>query len=236
MRWPTLAACSLFSLALIANSEAARQNAIPADETITGPARILDGDTIDITGTRVRLYGIDAPEMGQKCRGGFFGSWRCGSQAASTLARLIDRRDVRCERRGIDKYGRTLARCFIDTTDLAGEMVRRGMAWAFTRYSQDYVAIEQQARAARVGIWRADNKPAWDYRASQWQDAVPGAPNGCAIKGNVNARGERIYHMPWQPFYGKVRMDATDIAARGKRWFCNETEALAAGWRPAYVR
>ena len=56
------------------------------------------------------------------------------------------------------------------------------------------------------------------------------APQGCAIKGNVTAHG-KIYHMPWSPWYARIKMDPD----KGRRWFCTEAEAVAAGWRPANV-
>jgi hypothetical protein len=109
-------------------------------------------------------------------------------------------------------------------------MVRRGLAWAFVRYSRSYVHVETEARAARVGIWSGSAQPPWDYRAERWSVAEvgPGAPKGCPIKGNVTANG-RIYHLPWSPWYGRIHMDQ----AKGKRWFCSEDEAIAAGWRAA---
>ena len=111
--------------------------------------------------------------------------------------------------------------------DINAEMVRLGMAWAFVRYSQVYVGLEAEARHAHAGIWDGDATPAWDYRAGRWQEAQAATPSGCVIKGNVNGNG-RIYHMPWSPWYEKVRMDG-----HGKRWFCSEAEAVEAGWRPA---
>ena len=128
----------------------------------------------------------------------------------------------------MDKYGRTLATCHVGPLDINAEMVRRGLAWAFVKYSQTYVAIEAEARAKRVGIFQTETMTAWDYRAGSWRVAEQKAPAGCAIKGNVTANG-RIYHMPWSPWYDKIRMDLD----KGKRWFCSEEEAIAAGWRPA---
>ena len=199
---------------------------------IVGAARVIDGDTIVIDGTRIRLEGIDAPEAGQSCQRKWFGAWSCGTVATAALAKLIDGRTIACEGRGLDKYGRTLGVCFAGGVELNAEMVRRGYAWAFVRYSSAYVAHEAEARAAKAGIWEGLAQPAWDFRAGRWQVAETAAPEGCAIKGNVTGSG-RIYHMPWSPWYDKVRMD--DMG-KGKRWFCSETEALAAGWRPAQTR
>jgi hypothetical protein len=178
----------------------------------------------------VRLEGIDAPEAGQLCRTRLGHAWPCGRRATAFLERLVGSSTVQCHFKGVDKYGRMLGHCLADGRDLNAEMVRHGMAWAFVRYSQAYVALEAEARLRRIGIWDGEAVPAWDYRAGRWLAAEPVAPSGCAIKGNVTAHG-RIYHMPWSPWYDKVKMDTE----KGKRWFCSETDALAAGWRPAQV-
>lgn len=202
--------------------------AVPSRATITGHAHVIDGDTIAIGGMRIRLEGIDAPETGQTCTLANGGSWPCGRKAAQELIRMIGHEPVTCEERGLDKYRRVLGVCWAGDVAINAEMVRRGYAWAFVRYSQAYVGQESQARAAKAGIWQGAAQPAWDFRAGSWTSAEPAAPAGCAIKGNVTATG-RIYHMPWSPWYDKVKMDGD----RGKRWFCSEAEALSAGWRPA---
>lgn len=201
--------------------------ATTARATLSGSARIIDGDTLDIAGERVRLEGIDAPETAQRCPHRSFGTWACGKAATQMLQRLIAHRTVRCQSHGSDKYGRTLGVCFVDGRDVNAAMVRKGFAWAFVKYSRSYVEEEKEARAERVGIWQREAEPAWDYRKKRWNGAQTTAPRGCAIKGNVSANG-RIYHMPWSRWYAKVRLDP----ARGERWFCSEAEALAAGWRP----
>lgn len=207
----------------------------PSPSAITGPVRVVDGDTIVLGQTRIRLEGIDAPESGQTCKRRWLGSWACGTVATAALARMIEGHEVFCEPAGLDKYGRTLATCFAGGIDVNAEMVRQGMAWAYVKYSVRYVTHEAEARAQKIGIWQGEAQPAWDYRAAQWQKNASIAPEGCAIKGAVTKNG-RIYHMPWSPWYDKVKIDA-DPAKRGeRRWFCNEAEAVAAGWRPAMTR
>ena len=194
---------------------------------VAGLAKVVDGDTIVLNDTRIRLEGIDAPEAGQTCKRRLIGSWACGTAATGALAGLIEGKPVRCEPQGLDKYGRTLGVCFLDQQDVNAWMVRQGHAWAFVKYSTSYVKEEAQARAQHIGIWQGEAIPAWDYRAQRWAKVEEQAPQGCAIKGNVTAHG-KIYHMPWSPWYAQIRMDAE----KGKRWFCTEAEAVAAGWRP----
>jgi endonuclease YncB( thermonuclease family) len=194
---------------------------------LSGSVRVIDGDTIVVNDTRVRLEGIDAPESSQTCKRKWVGSWSCGSAATAALEKLVEGKTVSCEARGLDKYGRTLGVCFADGKDINALMVRQGYAWAFVKYSTSYVQEEAAAKAEGIGIWQGEAIPAWEYRAQRWAGAEPQAPEGCAIKGNITKNG-KIYHMPWSPWYAQVRIEPD----KGKRWFCTEAEALAAGWRP----
>lgn len=202
---------------------------------IAGFASVVDGDTLELEGRRIRLEGIDAPELAQSCGRKWLGSWSCGTAAASELANLIGKQELACESQGQDKYGRTLGVCYAGDTDINAEMVRRGFAWAFVKYSQSYVEAETQARAQRAGIWQGDAEPAWVFRQKKWDHVADAAPKdmpaGCTIKGNISQNGN-VYHMPWSPWYARITVDAS----RGERWFCSETEAQAAGWRPAATR
>lgn len=196
--------------------------------TVVGPVRVVDGDTLDIGAQRIRLEGIDAPELSQSCTASSGATWPCGRAATAALRKLTEGKDVACDSRGLDKYGRMLGVCFEDGVEINAEMVRMGLAWAFVKYSQAYVSIEAEAHKAKVGLWQGPAEPAWDYRRHEWANAEQTAPKGCAIKGNVSAKG-RIYHLPWSPWYDRV----TVKTERGERWFCSESEAIVAGWRPA---
>jgi endonuclease YncB( thermonuclease family) len=225
LRW--LVACALAGVAVFSLSSPSAPGAptaVTAD--IAGPASIVDGDTLDIGGQRVRLDGIDAPESAQTCSKRWAGSWDCGKAATRALGALINGHHVSCRSSGTDKYGRMLGVCSVEGTELNAALVRAGMAWAFVKYSTAYVAAEKQAKAAQAGVWQADTEAPWLFREKRWQVAEQAAPSGCAIKGNVTGNGQ-IYHMPWSPWYHKVKVEA----ARGERWFCSEAEAQKAGWR-----
>ena len=196
--------------------------------TLAGPARVVDGDTIDVGGQRIRLEGIDAPETAQTCGTSNGATWPCGREATKALQALLSNADVACDSRGNDKYGRMLGTCFADGKDVNASMVKNGYAWAFLKFSSTYMAEEKAAQEARLGIWQGPSQPAWEFRHNGWQTAEATAPDGCAIKGNISPSGQ-IYHMPWSPWYDKVKVDT----GRGERWFCSEAEAQAAGWRPA---
>lgn len=182
---------------------------------------IVDGDTFDLHGVRIRLNGIDAPEFGQHC-----GSWDCGADALDALEHLILSGPVICENLGDDGYGRVIARCAVEGKDIGAAMVSSGLAYAFVKYSEDYVAVEAAARQSGIGLWQDDFQRPWDFRAEKWASAEQEAPDGCPIKGNISDNGQ-IYHAPWSPWYKKTRINE----AKGERWFCSEAEAVAAGWR-----
>jgi endonuclease YncB( thermonuclease family) len=189
--------------------------------------RVVDGDTLEVDGEKVRLYGIDAPEAGQACtkRGG--GTWPCGKAAIGAVERIVAAGELACDDRGRDDFGRTLAVCTAGGAELNRALVDDGFAWSFRRYSHDYDEAEDAAHARGVGIWQAETEPAWQYRAHRWEAAAQQAPAGCPIKGNISREGERIYHAPWSPWYGRTKVNV----AAGERWFCDEGEAVAAGWR-----
>jgi endonuclease YncB( thermonuclease family) len=197
-------------------------------ESLTGVASVIDGDTLDIHGTRIRLHGIDAPESAQLCLASDQKPWRCGQQAALALAERIGRAVVRCEKRDVDRYQRIVAVCRLGDTDLNGWMVRQGWAVAYRRYSMDYVQAENAAQQARAGIWigRFIDPASW-RRGERLQVSGEAPASSCLIKGNISRNGERIYHAPGTADYGSTRIDES----KGERWFCSEDEALKAGWR-----
>lgn len=125
----------------------------------------IDGDTLRADGRRIRLSGIDAPEMHQTCRDAQGREWPCGQEAKQQLAGLIARGKVVCAGSGDDRYGRLLAICSADgTADLGEAMVRAGFAVDYRRYTEDYLAAERQARADGRGIWRGRFEWPEDWR------------------------------------------------------------------------
>ncbi len=204
--------------------------AAPAIADITGQARVIDGDTIDIAGQRIRLHGIDTPEANQLCEADGK-QWRCGQDATFALANLIGRTWVTCIERDRDRYGRIVAVCKVGGPkgqDLGAWMVAEGWALAYRKYSTDYVAAEDTARAAGRGMWRGKFIAPWDWRRGKRLASKAAGNNGaCRIKGNIGKSGVHIYHVPGGASYGKTRINE----AKGERWFCTEAEARASGWR-----
>ncbi|WP_395662077.1 thermonuclease family protein [Aestuariivirga sp.] len=133
--------------------------------TIQGTASVIDGDTIEIHGERIRLDAIDAPESSQLCLDAVSKRYRCGQKSAFTLADMIARSTVTCQPKGRDRYNRVIAVCFKGTTNLNAWIVSQGWAVAFRKYGIDYIAQEDDARIARRGIWAGSFEMPWDWRA-----------------------------------------------------------------------
>lgn len=201
---------------------------------IIGPARVSDGDTLVIGAVHIRLHGIDAPETGQSCQTAKGAEWDCGGAAKERMVELTRGWDVRCVARDRDRYGRVVARCAADGQDLGAVLVSEGLAWAYRRYSPDYIGVETAARVSERGIWQGKAQVAWDYRAGGWSTAASSAQaatgsgeGDCQIKGNINSKGVKIYHLPGSRWYANAQISESS----GERWFCDEAEAEAAGWR-----
>ena len=103
---------------------------------ITGKPRVVDGDTVWIDDTKIRLHGIDAPETKQECYRVDGSPYRCGEAATDALRVLIGADPVRCEGDTLDRYKRLIAICYSGTADLNAEMVRQGWALAYRKYSK----------------------------------------------------------------------------------------------------
>lgn len=123
---------------------------------LSGAASVIDADTLDIHGLRIRLVGIDAPESGQKCRDPSGALYRCGSAAANALDQWINRNPVTCVSEGKDRYQRALGLCAVRGESVQQWLVTNGHAVAYRAYSMDFVPAEEKARAAKAGIWAGE--------------------------------------------------------------------------------
>jgi endonuclease YncB( thermonuclease family) len=136
----------------------------PAPAPIVGIAWVADGDSIEISGVRIRLEGIDAPELHQTCLDSGGRSWPCGRTAAHELRAHVRGRRLTCSPTGADRYRRVLATCTLaDGSDLNAWLVRQG--WAFDSGDKEsYHAAQNEARAARRGLWAGRFEWPWDWR------------------------------------------------------------------------
>ena len=133
---------------------------------VTGSVRVTDGDSIKIGNTRVRLHGIDAPEKKQSCKRNSH-TWRCGSEATSRLRGMLDGREVHCKGNRKDRYGRLLAVCFVNGTNVNAAMVQSGLTLAYRKYSSDYVSQERDAKRGKRGLWAGKFVAPWNWRRSK---------------------------------------------------------------------
>ena len=140
------------------------QTASRSDSELRGPARVIDGDTIEVVGERVRIHGIDAPESEQKCTWPD-GEVACGRMSTAAMTDLVAGQTIRCDALDRDRYGRIIGRCFnADGHDIGRALVWAGWALAYRRYSDDYVGAEDAAREAGRGMWRGDFVEPWEWR------------------------------------------------------------------------
>lgn len=214
--------------------------AVSAGQAVTGRASVIDGDTIEIYGERIRFNGIDAPESSQLCLDGKGKKYRCGAVSAKALAAFLSKSSpTTCHFVERDRYGRYVGNCQrADGSSIQEWLVENGFALDWERYSGGaYARLQDNARSRNSGMWSGTFENPWDWRANKRAPAAimplaampAGAQGGCQIKGNISAKGDRIYHLPGQMHYSRTRISES----KGERWFCTEGEAASAGWRPA---
>eukprot|EP00199_Chlamydomonas_sp_CCMP681_P007061 CAMPEP_0119105368 /NCGR_PEP_ID=MMETSP1180-20130426/3347_1 /TAXON_ID=3052 ORGANISM="Chlamydomonas cf sp, Strain CCMP681" /NCGR_SAMPLE_ID=MMETSP1180 /ASSEMBLY_ACC=CAM_ASM_000741 /LENGTH=266 /DNA_ID=CAMNT_0007090397 /DNA_START=325 /DNA_END=1125 /DNA_ORIENTATION=+ len=261
---------------ILLNSQGA-QAALPPPDTVVGQARVVDGDTLAIGDARLRLYGMDAPESRQACVDARGADYMCGIVSKEKLTEKVANQTVSCKVKNSDQYGRLVAVCSLaaQPVELNKWLVDNGLAVAYRQYSKDYIASEDAAKAARVGIWAGsfENPAQWrkDDKAKiphpPFSPVMPNAPpprglllaavpvltnrtptpigaitpaqaGACpdgtlpTIKGNINAKGVKIYHVPGGPSYTTVKVEPS----KGESYFCTTAEAEKAGFRPIIVK
>ena len=131
---------------------------------VSGTARVVDGDTIWIGKNKIRLHGIDAPEMKQICQTKKGKEQKCGQLAKQALERIVRKQEVTCKGNNRDHYGRLIAVCFVGPININEQMVADGFALAYRKYSSDYVRAEILAKARKEGIWGTEFAPPWEWR------------------------------------------------------------------------
>lgn len=134
---------------------------------VQGPARAIDGDTIEVEGIRIRLHGIDAPETRQSCTSADGAAWACGRHATSVLAAALAQADVACKARGRDRYQRMVAVCWVGAVEVGSAMVAQGMALADLRFGRSYRRVEEGARSAALGLWAGPFEAPWEWRRTR---------------------------------------------------------------------
>jgi len=161
---PYLAACA--ALAAISGAQAFEP------PVIYGTVGVIDGDTIAVNGLKVRLDGIDAPEGGQTCKTISGQTWSCGLAATEAMVLIAGKKLAMCDVTGRDRYRRRIGICRVIrpgemSIEIGGEMVERGLAVAYRKYSLRYVPNELRAKAFNRGMWAGEFQMPWDYRKAK---------------------------------------------------------------------
>ena len=125
--------------------------------------KIIDGDTINLNGEKIRFSGIDTPEIKQICIKNNE-VVKCGIEAKELLIKMIGNKKINCVREGKDQYKRTLAECFVNGLSLSSFLVKNGYAFAYRRYSKKFVNDEDFARLNNLGMWSMNFEYPWDWR------------------------------------------------------------------------
>ncbi|WP_033541614.1 thermonuclease family protein [Planococcus sp. CAU13] len=197
---------------------------------------VIDGDTVRILyegeETTVRYLLIDTPETNHPR----FGEQPLGKEATEENRRLIESGDVTIEfdvGDRLDDYGRLLVYLYVDGESVQEQLLQSGharLAYVFppnTRYLDEFEAAEQQAKEQSLGIWEFEGYATdrgFDSGAITKSNLSNNDSNSeeCAIKGNINRNGDKIYHMPGSPSYEQTNPE---------EWFCSEQEAWDNGFR-----
>lgn len=207
-------------------------NLISVISNVVKVIRVIDGDTIEIEGgERIRYIGVDTPETVDPRK-----PVQCfGIEASNKNKELVEGKMARLEKdiTDRDKYNRLLRYVWVGDTFVNLELIKQGFAYSSSyspdiKYQDLFVKTQREAREMKRGLW--DTCPV--VAPIGIQVTVPPENNlgdSCLIKGNINASGENIYHLPGCGSYEKTKIDE----ARGEKWFCSESESQSAGWRKA---
>ena len=143
--------------------------------SVTGYAKVTDGDTIKIDTFKIRLDGIDAPEKKQKCKRPnftifmftFYEDYSCGQKSTEALIKKINDQKITCKIFDVDYFKRLIGECYKRKTNLNAWLVSNGHAVAFRKYSKKYVSEEILAKQEKKGMWQGKFEMPWDYRKSK---------------------------------------------------------------------
>jgi len=213
--------CTAFVLMLLPNLAMAL-----AAADFSGRVQVIDGDTIDVGDVRVRIHGIDAPENDQHCRSEQGIDWACGRWVNDQVRQRLQGQIAHCVQVDIDKYSRVVATCSVAGEDIGRALVSDGLAFAYRKYSMAYDLDEKGAAINDRGLHASSVQSPSAFRRSRIKGRIP-PDRDCVIKGNISAKGKRIFHSPGQAFYERTGINTRN----GERWFCSSNDAIKAGWR-----
>lgn len=188
---------------------------------------VIDGDTLQIDGRVIQLYGIDAPELGQLCLHGAM-TWHCGLDAAYDLRKLVQMsaRPIRCAEADATSTPPAMA-CQIDNRDISYDLVDSGIVVAAPDAGFALRRAEAHARDAGLGVWGSTFVPPWEWRQGKRLDGTKLAGAAvCVVKGSLAPDGRRLYFTPLDDAYDAIALGGTS----GGVLFCSDEAARAAGY------
>ncbi|MBH87867.1 MAG: nuclease [Pelagibacterales bacterium] len=125
---------------------------------------VIDGDTVKFNNKKIRLHGIDTPEIKQLCKNTKNENYKCGVKAKLALINLINNNKIKCLIHGKDKYKRLIGTCFIKNLNINAWLVKNGWALAYRKYSKDYINQEIWAKKNLMGLWQGEFLEPWKWR------------------------------------------------------------------------
>ena len=139
---------------------------------VEGVAKVIDGDTIVIDKKKIRLFGIDAPELAQHCKKPWIQfnfvtlnqKYKCGLLAKEKLKKIISKNKIKCKGEKYDRYKRLIAICYKQEIDLNKWMVKNGLAVNYSKYSKKYISLEIHAKREKLGLWKGQFDKPWEWR------------------------------------------------------------------------
>ena len=187
--------------------------------------RVIDGDTLQVNGKVIQIFGIDAPELGQLC---YHGNqpWACGLEAAFALHKLLElaRGHLRCI--PVSSRADDSAVCELDNEVIAEVLARQGHVVALADGVAEYREAEKAAKQAGLGIWGGEFVMPALWRAGERHVVAGSESERCNIKAVIQD-GSRIYYVPLDPEYDSVKLNL----ARGDQLLCSDEQARRLGWR-----
>lgn len=165
MRW--IISSLLLAVSFLAAGPSSAQSQFDPYEEITGLTMVLEGDLLSVNGTIVRLYGVDAPELGQFCETRDGRPYDCGLAAKNVLTRLLNGRDASCTLFAALPSTNRSGVCQIEGVDLGGVMVLKGWAFSYRGLSNRYEPHEARAQATGQGVWSGRAQRPWVWRQEQ---------------------------------------------------------------------
>ena len=149
------------------SSRAGAQIVFSPAQPLDGIAVVVEGDLLNVNGLPVRLYGIDAPEIGQTCVSGRGETYDCGAAARNTLERLIGSGPVQCSIYSILANKDQVGSCTVGDRDIGAVMVASGWAFPQRSLSSRYERLEARAQSVRAGMWAGRAERPWIWRRRQ---------------------------------------------------------------------